>query len=199
MFRSREMQNNNTGFTLVEVLVSVALFTVVVTTAVSALIIILDANRKAQNISSTINNAFFTFETMSRLMRTGVNYHCGGGGSTDSPQDCVNGDNEMFFTDDRGQFVHVWLTEVSGIGTIMQEADPNGATTGGISFGPEYPLTSDDFDVETLLFTVTGSDIVSNTEQPKTTITFHGISNPGTSESSELKLQTTVTQRVIDL
>lgn len=190
--------SQRSGFTLVEVLVSVALFTIVMTTAVSALIIILDANRKAQNISNTINNAFFTFETMSRLMRTGVNYHCGGGGSTDSPQDCPNGDNEMFFTDDRGQFVHVWLTEASGVGTIMQEADEDGASN-GVSFGPEYPLTSDDFDVETLLFTVTGSDITSDTEQPKTTITFHGISNPGTPESSELKLQTTVTQRVIDL
>lgn len=198
MFISSYRQSRKTGFTLVEVLVAVALFTVVVTTAVSALIIILDANRKAQNISNTINNTFFTFETLSRLMRTGVNYHCGGGGSLDTPRDCQNGDSEVYFTDDRGQFVHVWLTESNGIGTIMQEADADG-TRNGISFGPEYPLTSDDFDVETLLFHVTGSDIAGNMEQPKTTITFHGVSNPGSPESSELKLQTTVTQRVIDL
>jgi prepilin-type N-terminal cleavage/methylation domain-containing protein len=197
MFRTSP-HKTSTGFTLVEVLVAVALFTIVVTTAVSALLIILDANRKAQNISNTINNAFFTFETMARLMRTGVNYHCGGSGSLDEPNDCPNGDSEVYFTDDRGQFVHVWLDVSGGVGTIMQEVDDDGAQN-GISFGPEYPLTSDDFDVETLLFHVTGSDISGDTEQPKTTITFHGISKPGTPESSELKLQTTVTQRMIDL
>jgi prepilin-type N-terminal cleavage/methylation domain-containing protein len=188
----------SSGFTLVEVLVSVALFVIVVTTAVSALLVILDANRKAQSISNTINNTFFTYETMSRLMRTGLNYHCGSGGQITEPNDCPNGDDEIYFTDDRGQFVHIWLDRSSGNGVVMQEVDPNGAGN-GVSFGPEYELTAADFDVQTLRFIVTGSTVASDTEQPMTTIILHGVANAGTPESSELKLQTTVTQRMIDL
>jgi prepilin-type N-terminal cleavage/methylation domain-containing protein len=185
------------GFTLVEVLVAVTLFTIVVTTAVSALIVILDANRKAQNISTTVNNAFFTFEIMTRLMRTGINYHCGSAGTRTAPRDCVNGDSEVYFTDDRGRFVHIWH-DTSATGSIMMEVDST-VPMNGSPFEPAYSLTAPDFDVETLLFHVTGSTISADTEQPKTTIVLHGITNAGTPESSSLKLQSTVVQRMLDL
>ncbi len=196
--RVRVKSGPRAGFTLIEVLVSVALFVIVVTTAVSALLVVLDANRKSQSISNTINNTFFTFETMSRLMRTGLNYHCGSSGQVTAPNDCPNGDDEIYFTDDRGQFVHIWLDTSNGNGVIMQEVDQNGAGN-GVSFGPQYELTSENFDIKTLRFVVTGSTIAGNTEQPMTTITLHGIADEGTPQSAELKLQTTVTQRMIDL
>lgn len=188
------------GFTLIEVLVAVALFTIVVTVSVGALLVILDSNRKAQNISNTINNAFFSFETITRLMRTGVNYHCGSSGQIVEPRDCPGGDTEIYFTDDRGQFVHVWFDNSSATGTIMQEVDEDGPSN-GLPFGPQYPLTADDFDVEHLTFTVTGSETVAdgNRGQPLTTVVLDGITNKGKKWESDLKLQTTVTQRMLDL
>ena len=188
------------GFTLIEVLVAVALFTIVVTVSVGALLVILDSNRKAQNISNTINNAFFSFETITRLMRTGVSYHCGSSGSITSPRDCPSGDTEAYFTDDRGQFVHITFDTSTATGTIMEEIDVDGASN-GVSFGPEYPLTADDFDVEYLVFTITGSETVSGGDrnQPLTTVVLDGITNKGKKWESELKLQSTVAQRMLDL
>lgn len=188
------------GFTLIEVLVAVALFTIVVTVSVSALLVILDANRKAQNISNTINNAFFSFETMTRLMRTGVSYHCGASGTVSSPQDCIAGGAEVYFTDDRGQFVHIWFDTSSATGSVMQAVDIDGVAGAG-SFGPAYPLTANDFDVQQLLFTVTGSATVGGGDraQPLTTVVLYGITNKGKKWASDLKLQSTVTQRMLDI
>lgn len=187
------------GFSLVEVLVATALFTVVVVIAVSALLVILDANRKAQNIANTINNTFFSFETMTRLMRTGSGYHCGAGGTVTSPQDCATGDTQVYFTDDRGQFVHIWFDTSSATGSIMEEIDSTNKN--GTAFDAAYPLTTDDFSVQQLLFTVTGSQPVSSGDraQPMTTIVLYGVTNKNGRGSSDLKLESTVTQRILDI
>jgi hypothetical protein len=79
----------------------------------------------------------------------------------------------------------------------MMEVDTTG-TANGVVFGSAYALTAPDFDVETLLFHVTGSTI-GDTVQPKTTIVLNGVTNAGTAESSSLKLQSTVVQRMLDL
>lgn len=190
------------GFTLVEMLVSTAIFVTVVTVAVSALIVVLDASRKAQNMSNTINNAFFSMETMARLMRTGYNYHCrtSASGGADGPQDCPNGGSHIYFTDDRGYFVHIWHDTSSSPGVIKQEVDQSGAAN-GVSFGTEYAITSPNFDVESLVFHVSGSDPLSdgNTVQPLTTISLEGVTNGGGQEESRLRLQTSVAQRMLDL
>jgi prepilin-type N-terminal cleavage/methylation domain-containing protein len=187
------------GFSLVEVLVATTLFTVVVVIAVGSLLVILDANRKAQSIANTINNTFFSFETMTRLMRTGSGYHCGAGGTITSPQDCSTGDTQVYFTDDRGQFVHIWFDTTSGTGTIMEEIDSTNKN--GTAFAAAYPLTTDDFSVQQLLFTVTGSLPVSGSDrnQPMTTIVLYGVTNKNGRGTSDLKLQSTVTQRILDI
>lgn len=190
------------GFTLIEVLVATAIFVTVVTVAVSALIVVLDASRKAQNMSNTINNAFFSMETMARLMRTGYNYHCrtNASGSADNAQDCPTGGSHIYFTDDRGYFVHIWHDTSASLGVIKQEVDQSGATN-GISFGTEYAITSPNFDVESLVFHVSGSEPLSDgdTEQALTTISLDGVTNSGAQEESRLRLQTSVTQRMLDL
>jgi prepilin-type N-terminal cleavage/methylation domain-containing protein len=187
------------GFTLVEVLVATALFTVVMVVAVSALLVILDANRKAQNISNTINNTFFSFETMTRLLRTGSGYHCGTSGVITTPQDCAQGGTDIYFTDDRGQFVHVWYDTTSATGSIMEEVDSTNKN--GTAFDAAYPLTTDDFAVQQLLFTVTGSQPVSSGDraQPQTTIVLYGSTNKNGRGSSDLQLESTVTQRILDI
>jgi len=187
------------GFSLVEVLVATALFTVVVTVAVSALLVILDANRKAQNISNTINNTFFSFETMTRLLRTGAGYHCGTSGVITTPQDCAQGGKDIYFTDDRGQFVHLWYDTSSATGSIMEEVDSTNKN--GTAFDAAYPLTADDFQVDQLLFTVTGSQPVSSGDraQPITTVVLSGVTNKNGRGQSDLKLESTVAQRILDI
>jgi hypothetical protein len=169
---------------------------------VSALVTILDANRKAQSVSTSINNAFFAFENLTRLLRTGLYYHCGddGGSKTtnrmlvndcaSSPPVSTDGESAISFIDDRSKLVRIWLDSSSGTGVVMEQVDTE----------TPYGLTSADFDVSKLMFYVSGSvPGVADGKQPKTTIVLEGITNAGTPEKSELHLQSTVTQRTIDI
>ena len=68
--------NNNRGFTLLEMIVSLGIFAAVAVIAVGALLKISDANRKALILKTAVNNLNFVLETMSREMRLGSNYSC---------------------------------------------------------------------------------------------------------------------------
>src|SRR3989344_5136440 len=66
--------NLNAGFTLVEMIVAVALFAIVMVVAVAALLSLTAANRKAQAIQSVMNNLNIAVDGMVRNMRMGTNY-----------------------------------------------------------------------------------------------------------------------------
>ena len=69
-------QKNNKGFTLVETLVCVALFSVVMVAGIGAL---LNANRlsnKAKNMRSILDNLSFAMDDISKNIRTGYSYYC---------------------------------------------------------------------------------------------------------------------------
>lgn len=65
------------GFTLVEMIVSVSIFAIVALVALGALLKIVDVNKKAQSLKTTINSVNFMLESMSREMRVGTRYYCG--------------------------------------------------------------------------------------------------------------------------
>ncbi|MFZ2038375.1 MAG: type II secretion system protein [Minisyncoccia bacterium] len=83
---------NNRGFTLVETLVAVGLFSVIMTMGVSALMTILGANAKAQNIKTAVNNVNFAVETISSALMTSIpgSIYCLNSGS-DTRIDCEEG------------------------------------------------------------------------------------------------------------
>jgi len=64
------------GFTLVEMIVSLALFSVVATVALGALVKIVSANRKAQTLQTALTNLNSALESMSRELRVGKQFHC---------------------------------------------------------------------------------------------------------------------------
>jgi len=75
----RHITNNlnlQKGFTLVEMLVSVAIFAVVMTVALGSLLAMSESDRKAQTLKSVINNLNFSLDSMSRAIRTGTTYSC---------------------------------------------------------------------------------------------------------------------------
>lgn len=71
-------QNNQAGFTLVELMVSLSLFVIVVLALVSSLYNVNDASRKVQAIRTVMDNINFAMETMSRNIRTAEDIRCGG-------------------------------------------------------------------------------------------------------------------------
>jgi prepilin-type N-terminal cleavage/methylation domain-containing protein len=65
------------GFTLIEIMISLAIFTVVAVIAVGSLLKVMDLNRKSVNLKTAINNLNFVLESMSREIRMGTKYKCG--------------------------------------------------------------------------------------------------------------------------
>ena len=104
--------SKNRGFTLVELIVAVGLFTVVMFIATGALLSVVALNKKAQAQQSAINNLNFALENMARSIRTGSNYHCdvnpidnrfiASSWQESSPQDCTNGGGQIVFESERG-------------------------------------------------------------------------------------------------
>jgi prepilin-type N-terminal cleavage/methylation domain-containing protein len=64
------------GFTLVEMIVSVGLFSIVMLIAISAILSIIGNNKKVQAINNVVNNLNFAIESMVRDMKTGYLYKC---------------------------------------------------------------------------------------------------------------------------
>ena len=69
------------GYTLIELIVAVGLFSFVMTLVSGAYFLMIGINRQAQSIATGINNLSFALETMSRTIRTGYDYDCGGASS----------------------------------------------------------------------------------------------------------------------
>lgn len=67
---------NNKGFTLLEMIVSMGIFTIVAVIAVGSLVRITSLNRQAQSLQAATNNINYILESMSREMRVGSDFHC---------------------------------------------------------------------------------------------------------------------------
>ena len=68
-------KNNKSGFTLVELMVSVSLFVIVMTISMGSILSVFNANRKAKNIRNVMDNINFTLEGMTRTIRFGSNIY----------------------------------------------------------------------------------------------------------------------------
>ncbi|MDO8492227.1 MAG: type II secretion system protein, partial [bacterium] len=90
------------GFTLVEMIVAVGLFTVVMFIATGALLSVVSLNKKAQAQQSAISNLNYALENMARSIRTGTTYHCGNTGQIDLSQNCSGGDSFFAYESDSG-------------------------------------------------------------------------------------------------
>lgn len=69
------------GFTLIEMIVALGIFSIVAVVALGALIKIVSANKKAQTLQSSITNINFALDSISREMRVGMDYSCSSGTS----------------------------------------------------------------------------------------------------------------------
>lgn len=180
------MKRSN-GFTLVELIVSLGIFTAVMFIATGALLSIINVNKKAQAQQSAINNINFALENMARNIRTGSRYICSNRdidvltqstysqvGNNISPsgdgQDCVSGDTTLEFNSNitGNSDVDTWayvFKEVNGKGSIWKLTSIPctvgcSATVEGVSrtYNREiYQVTADEIDIDKLRFVVEGT------------------------------------------
>lgn len=205
------------GFTIIETMISVALFIVIVVAGMGALLNSNLLHGKSQNMRSIMDNLSFVMEDMSRNLRTGYNYRCitnnNDLSSTNtlatpqSGQNCwgisfewQNGtpyeyNSSGVLIDKHGE--DQWVYSIDNSGKIWKSTQ--GATSGSfIQLTPdEVVITGNVAGVQISSFTVSGAPS-GDKQQPFVTIKlvgkiiYKGVETP-------FSLQTSVSQRALDI
>lgn len=180
------------GFSLVEMIVAVGLFAVVMLISMSALLALLDANRKARALESVINNLNIALDGMVRAVRMGSVYRCGAGDVT-VPQNCeVTGDSSITFLKyggDRLDTEHYW--EYAFVNNRLYKTEG--------SSGTSIPVTAPEIHIESMQFYVAGAT-PGDTLQPKVVVVIKGTAGASSNKTkTSFSIQATAVQRVLDL
>lgn len=180
------------GFSLVEMIVAVGLFAVVMMISMSALLALLDANRKARALESVINNLNIALDGMVRAVRMGSVYRCGPGDVT-VPENCeVNGDSSLSilkYGGDRLNTEHYW--EYAFVNNRLYKTEGESGTS--------IPVTAPEIHIESMKFYVAGAT-PGDTLQPKAVVVIKGTAGASSNKTkTSFSIQATAVQRVLDL
>lgn len=182
------------GFTLVETIVAVGLFSVVMLVATSALLALMAANRKAQSVQTVMTNLNVAVDGMARAIRMGTHYRCGS--SSPSDPNCPEGNSTFYFESfggDRNSLLDDW-TYVCDSGTDrIYRSKENGANL--------IAITSSEIVVDSCSFYVVGAMVGdSDLQQPRVVIVVKGTTNANDPRSrTAFSIQATAVQRSIDI
>lgn len=211
------------GFTLIEMIVSLALFSIVVTVAVGALLMLVGTNEDLQGEQSVMTNLSFALDSMTREIRTGTRYYCV---SSSNYSTLVPGGNLEALGDDPNDVRDCASGGVSdprfhGIAFLEAGDSITGASVNRIMYvydrqqgvilrqvgnnAPQSVVSSGLNIIEADIF-VTGSeavdvnDLTPNTTQPTVTILIEAEDALDTStDPKSYYVQTTITQRTLDI
>ncbi len=185
------------GYTLVEVIVAVALFSVVMLVSVSALLSLVKANRKAQAIQMVMNNLNIAVDGMVRSAREGTIFHgTNGSGCTNLEYtvtaDCVSGGTRFSFRPRGDGTPPIWIYDYDSTTKRLRKS-----VTGNIT--NLIPITASEITIDYMRFYVVGT-ATGDTTQSKVIIVIKGSAGvEGTSARTTFHLQATAVQRVLDL
>lgn len=176
---------NQKGFTLIEIMTSVAVFAVVMTISMGSILSVIGANRKSESLKTVMDNLNLAVESMSREMRFGRQYHCPLSGNFTSPQNCSDGGHGVAFLANDG------ITEI-----VYRQTDTTieKSTDGGLTY---LPVTAPEISIQDLTFYVLGA-VPSDTLQPKVLIKIKGSAGTKEGEKTDFTVQTLVSQRQLD-
>lgn len=189
MHKTKTNKFINRGFSLIELMVSISIFTIALLVSSGAILSVLSANKKSQTLQVVMDNLNVSLESMTRDIRFGSKYFCGPGWSPGQVLDCAtSGRDQMYFlqSDNLTNVQYYWD---SATNKIMKRKlpDPTG-----------FPITGDDVKITSLSFTVSGTSITDH-KQPRVLITVQGETNVGkTSTKSDFFLETLISQRNFD-
>lgn len=183
------------GFSLVEMIVSVGIFSVVMLIATSAYFSLISLDRRARATNQVVNNLSFSVDAMMRGIRTGTEFRCLNGGP-DADGNSVSGSCTQYtYTDSvlpAGNNVVTYF--LSGGGIYRNEGSLSSTLLSTAS-----RLTDPSITVTSLIFYVRGAG-TSDDAQPQTLITIKGTMPADSSGNlTSFAIEETVTQRLIDL
>ncbi len=200
------LEPNPRGFTLVEMMVSIALFGVIMLVSVGALLSLVDANRKARSLESVMNNLNISLDSMVRAIRMGTHYNCGSTAIPQAPNwgDCAQGVAPLtaipavfsfapYGSNPNAQTertVYSIANDAQGRPRLYRSQNGGAAS---------IPVTSPEVEIESMQMYVVGST-PQDTTQPKVVIVVKGAAGEeSTRVRSTFYIQATAVQRALDI
>jgi len=171
------------GFTLVELLIAVSLFTIIVYLSLGAVLSIFDANRKVRTSKTVMDNFNFAIENMVREIRFGGNYYCGNSSDTNATLDCSSGATSVSVT-------------FNGVRVVYQLS--GNAIQKKVGAGNFETITSTDTIVEDAKFYVFNSGSADHL-QPYVVLITRGYVGNKQPTQTKFSVQTLISQRKLDL
>ena len=173
------------GFTLIELLVAMTIFLIVIGAATSIFISALKGQRKALVTQEILNQTSYSLEYMSRAIRMAQ--------KEVSAPSCLSQNGLNFELTHGGKGI-----KFRNYGGICQEFFLEGGQLKQFKSGAVENLTSDNFEITSFNLNLLGASEL-NDIQPRVTIALT-IKSKGQKpeEKTEMKIQTTISQRNID-
>jgi prepilin-type N-terminal cleavage/methylation domain-containing protein len=195
------------GFTLIEMLVSLALFTIIATVTVGTLLVLIAGNSRVTGEQEVLTTLSFALDRMTREIRTGSEYFCGSAGSvanasgvissSTDEQSCTKPNFGLSFReagdsitggDDNNRIAYYFNASNKMIYRKVGVNDPE-------------PIIGSEITVLDAKFTVTGTPPLRNsTDKQQPSVTIFITAQASSSELTKpFTLQTTVVQRALDI
>ena len=174
------------GYSLLELIVSLGIFSMVMLVVTGAYITLISLDRQARANNQLAASLSFAVESMARSMRTGTEYACNGNLSVPN---CVSGGASISFIDSQNQTITYRLKDDGSIGQC---------TGSPCTDATAVSLTDSRIDIETIRFYVRGVG-VGDSAQPRVTFVITGTMTTEGGETTSFSIQTGATQRLIEL
>ncbi len=187
-----------TGFTLIEMIVAIGVFTISVLIIVGSLIMLDNASRKARTERIATDNLSAAIDSMSRSMRMGKTFHCGCTAPFDTPLDCPmtdtlggGGSQCIAFEGQGGDSSSPADQIVFRLsGGHLQRSTQGGALLPTDSY---LDMTAPEITITNLNFYLRGS--LPAVDQPVVTMNMQGKAGAQVKTATDFNLQTTIAPR----
>lgn len=181
------------GFTLIEMMVAVALFSVVMLVSIGALLSLVDAGRRAQAVQSVMNNLNVALDSMVRSLRMGQRYTVAPDGKsiTFAPYGVSPDSVAEYWT-----YYFEETMDASGEmrGRLWKEYVPK-----DFARSVDVPLTASEVDIDYLRFFKT-EDMPGDAIQPRVFMVVSGQAGyDKVQTTTSFNIQASATQRLLDL
>lgn len=169
------------GFTLVELIISIAVFAVLVAIAMGGLATAMRTQRQTTALIMVNSNIPFALEQMAREMRTGNTFYCA---TTGPGAACpAGGSEDILFTNARGDLIQY---EYDATNKTITRSEGGGASV---------DITSRNVDVEYFEFYVLGNELSPDEYPARVTIIVGAAPSETTIAGNIVRFQTSVSAR----
>ncbi len=212
-------RKNKKGFTLIEMVIAVGLFSIVMLVALAIILSVVDNNKKVHSVNVVVDNLNFAIDSMVRDIKTGKYYRCGYGMSIDvgdtsscdnPPTDVVTLISTLYDNNKIVQYRYLVADANHSYGRIVKQSclftsigDTRSCVVGTDSV-EESDLTSSEIDITGVTFVVrpgvpSSAQPALQPSQPTVFLLIKGTSAINPTEASDFTIQTLISQRYLNI